>query len=560
MASVSIRWSALVAFAAGVLAGGAVAAPESAPQSIVVTGQRAVSPWVRAESDHVVVLSDAPREDVVQLVEHLERLDALLRAYTADYRVTGAGAEVKTNVVYLDSVDALRRLRPDLSPFVVSLSTDCQGETRRFFMHTHPLPAVEDDKLAVAPLHTGLAYLSRAYARDFLFRHTDVRAPRAWVEGFSTYFSSVMFGTTQMAIGRMPPYVADFFRISDEGAVYLLEYSDVLASDPFKRVRLWAKESDAAGEFTAKAWLLAHYILGAGERRRRLGTFLNAVHRGDDGAAALRAAFGLDVDDAGMTLWRYRLRAAEVLRVEMPAQVRVRPKVVLTTMSAASGEFVLADAVLKGCPARPQGERLLRALEAGAAEVPNVDAGQFALSRARVGYGDPAAALPWLRRAARQPDASADVLVLLARADLKLAERAEADARAAYLDDARAGLARARAREPGSGAVALAGLELSLLADGAPSRDALDGVLAAWDVAHDASSLARAAALAWCYLGDAARAGHVLRMLANDGLGPRLATWAVAFQRRVDAGLTPAAIADEMRRDPDNGTDDDAGW
>jgi hypothetical protein len=48
------------------------------------------------------------------------------------------------------------------------------------------------------------------------------------------------------------------------------------------------------------------------------------------------------------------------------------------------------------------------------------------------------------------------------------------------------------------------------------------------------------------------------RMMANDGVDPRFAAWAAAFQRRVDAGLAPAAIADEMRRDPDDGTDGQA--
>jgi len=131
-----------------------------------------------------------------------------------------------------------------------------------------------------------------------------------------------------------------------------------------------------------------------------------------------------------------------------------------------------------------------------------------------------------------------------------VAARTDAGARAAHLDDARASLARAREREPGSGAVALAGLELPLLADGAPSREALDGVIAAWDVLHDSPALARAAALAWCYLGDAPKAEYVLRMLAATRFNPSMAAWAVEFQRRLDAGLTRAAIADEMRASP----------
>ena len=353
MAGSAVKRTVLFAFAACVLAGGAGAAPDSAPQSIVVTGQRAASAWVRAESAHVAVLSDAPREEVARLVEHLERLEALLRVYTAGYRVTATGPERRTNVVYLDSFNALRRVRPELSPFLVSLTTDCRGTTQSFFLHTQPLPALEDDKLAVAKLHKGLTWLSKAYARDFLLRHTDVRAPRGWVEGFSTYFSSVMFGTRQMVIGRMPADVADFFQISDGGAEYRLEYSDVLASDPFKNVLYWENQRLAASEFQAKAWALAHYILGEAGRRQRLGVFLNAVHRGANGAAALRDAFGLDVDDAGMALWRYRLRDAKVLRVEMPAQMQVRPEIAWTTLSAAAGSLAKFSPAWRYQPTRP---------------------------------------------------------------------------------------------------------------------------------------------------------------------------------------------------------------
>jgi hypothetical protein len=45
-------------------------------------------------------------------------------------------------------------------------------------------------------------------------------------------------------------------------------------------------------------------------------------------------------------------------------------------------------------------------------------------------------------------------------------------------------------------------------------------------------------------------------MLANNGFFERYTAWAVEFQRRLDAGLTLAAIADEMRRKPVDGTDE----
>jgi len=240
-----------------------------------------------------------------------------------------------------------------------------------------------------------------------------------------------------------------------------------------------------------------------------------------------------------------------VLRVDMPWQAR--PEVDVRTMSATSGEFVLADTVLKACPARAQGEALLRTLTTDAARVPNVDAGQLALSRARVDWGDPAAALPWLQKAARAADASADVLALLARANLKLAALVDVGARTPYLDEAFASLGRARGREPRSGAVALAGLEFALLTGEPPGSAPMDRVVAAWQATRDSGSLARAAALAWSYLGDAPKATHVLRMLANDSRDAAMAAWAVQFQRRLDAGLTKAAILDEMRKGLDGG-------
>lgn len=526
------------------LAAGACLAQDPGPQSVVVTGQRGTSPWIRAESAHVVVLSDAPRADVGLLVDHLERLDGLLRAYTDDYRAAGAGPEPKLNLVYLNDVRDLDRIDADKPAEGIALFRDCADGAQGFLVRTEPLTAIADDRLVKAPLDEGLSYVSEAYARHFLYRHTNVRSPSAWIEGFANYFASARFGDKQMVIGRTPPGVGRYFAFLDQGHRYNLDYNDVLGPHPLDHLS-GARAVAGNVEFEARSWILTHYILGASERRKKLLPFLNAIYKGGDPAAALHDVFGLDADDASTALWRYRLRAAEVLRVEeAPGK---RPKIAFTTMSATSGGFLLADAALKACPTRAQGEGLLRTLTADAGAVPNVDAGQLALSRARVDWGDPAAALPWLQRAARHADAGADVLVLHARANLKLAAKLDAGARGAYLDAARASLARAREREPGSGAVALAQLDLALLADGKPSRAVLDDVLAAWRATRDSAPLARAAVLAHCYLVDAPGAEHILRMLSNDTRDAATAAWAVQFQKRLDRGLTLADITGEMR-------------
>jgi len=545
-----IKRTALAAIVVSALAGGVCAAQEAAPQSIVVTGQRGTSSWTRAESAHVVVVSNAAREEVARLVEHLERLDALLRMFTADYGGPAAGPEPKLNLMYLDDSHLLDRVVAD-RPFAgIGLFRDCADGAQGFLVHTEALPAVADDRLSTAPLHEGLSYVSQAYARHFLYRHTDVRRPSLWIEGFADYFAGVAFGTKQMVVGRIPPGVRSYLDYHDKGHEYYLDYDRMLGPDPYKDLQE-TKGKAARVEYQARAWILAHYVLGADERRKGLATFVKAVDQGTDPATALHDAFGLNMGDADKVLWRYQRQGTNAMRVDMPWAAR--PEIAFKTMSAASGEFVLADNVLRACPTRAQGEGLLRTLDTEAAKVPNVEAAQLALSRARVDWGDPAAALPWLQRAAREADASADVLTLLARADLKLAARVNGDARTPYLDEAYATLARARTREPRSGAVALAGLDFALLTGDAPGSAPLDRVIAAWQTTRDSGPLARAAALAWSYLGDVPKATHVLRMLANDTRDPPMAAWAVQLQRRLDAGLTKAAILDEMRKGSGDG-------
>lgn len=545
MVSTVKRTAAAVA-AACTLAAGACAAQGAGSQSVVVTGQRDPSAWVRAESAHLVVLSDAPRDDVALLVDHLERLDGLLRAYTDDYRKASVGPEPKLNLVYLDHVRDLDRVAQGRPSNGIALFRDCADGTQGFLVRTEPLTPIADDQLVKAPLDEGLAYVSQAYARHFLLRHTDVRSPQAWVEGFANYFASVRFGPTQMVIGRPPPGVGRYFYFLDQGNRYDLDYDDVLGLRPLRDLS-GGRRASAWMEFEARSWILAHYVLGAGERRQRLGGFLNAAWKGKPPAAALHDAFGLDVDNASTALWRYRLSSLQVLRVDQPPGPP--PDVALALVPAATGEFLFADAALKACPARAQGEALLRTLTAvaDAGAVPNVDAGQLALSRARVDWGDPAAALPWLERAARRPDAGADVALLLGRANLKLAARHDPAGRAPYLDAARASLAQARAKAPGSGAVALAQLDLALLADGAPGHAVLDDVITAWRQDRDSRPLARAAILAYCWLVDAPRAEHILRLLESDPRDPVTAAWAAAFHRRLDVGLTLADIAAELR-------------
>ncbi|MBW8901293.1 MAG: hypothetical protein JF619_24975, partial [Massilia sp.] len=61
------------------------AAPAPSARRVVVPGLKNQSDWFKAESEHFVVYSDTSRHNVFQLLNNMERLDFMLRAYTKPY-------------------------------------------------------------------------------------------------------------------------------------------------------------------------------------------------------------------------------------------------------------------------------------------------------------------------------------------------------------------------------------------------------------------------------------------------------------------------------------------
>ncbi|WP_373991526.1 hypothetical protein [Duganella sp. BuS-21] len=66
-------------------AGASVSEPN--PAKIVIKGVRDPSVWFRIESQHLIVYSDSDPDQVVQLVNKLERLDYVLRLYLRPFLV-----------------------------------------------------------------------------------------------------------------------------------------------------------------------------------------------------------------------------------------------------------------------------------------------------------------------------------------------------------------------------------------------------------------------------------------------------------------------------------------
>lgn len=514
-------------------------------QSVWVTGTRDPSSWVRAESPHFVVFTDTSTSTATRLLDQLERLDTLLRLYMAPFRKADGEAGRKLTFYYLNGSFGFKRFAPGAPTRAIGMFNSCAAGVLGVGIQVGPIESLKDAELATLPLDEGQSYLFEAYARHFLFRHTDVRGPAAVIEGLAKYFSAVRFSGTQMVIGRTPTGVRRYFNLLDEGYQYEANYEDVFARTyvPEPGYDVEPRVRTKQLEIEARAWALVHYMLSTEERRASMTGFLDAVHHGEPPLQAFERSYGINAGDLSNTMWRYRL-TAKTLRVELP---RADPVPIATqVLSRAAGEFVLAEARRASCPDAAEGQDLLRSATKQAARMGNSDVARAGIARIQVDWGgvdDVAQALPTLRQAATANPDDADAAYWLGRAELRLAENDPARLAAAQAD-----LARATSLRPGEPTFALARLQAALKAWPEPDRAALDAAIAAWHGARDNNALAREAVLAYAWRGDQVNASHVLQVLSNDTRDADSRAWAADWRARLEKGVAPAALFAEMRR------------
>ncbi|WP_457421139.1 hypothetical protein [Roseateles sp. P5_E7] len=548
-------WASALAAALCLLSACSASAQQAGPSNLerveVAGKKREVSKWFRAESEHFVVYSDASEEDVSPLLDNLEKLDHVLRIYTVPGDQTerqAAQSDPKLTLYYHSRVSDLSEIDNARPADAVGLYSSCASGVQGFGVHVERIPSLGDEQLDKSPLNDSLSHVFEAYARHFLYRHTDIRMPTSYIDGFAQYFSSVRFSQGQMVVGRAPKAIAGYLNFIGEGRQYSLEYDDVL-QESLANARNAAGAAGVRLEFEAKSWLMTHYMLSSEDKRKRLNQYLVLVGRGVSPTMAFERAFDMKTSDISEVLWRYGLRGTQALRVSHPSLPAAR--VAFRTLPRATGEFVLADAALKSCPSRQAGEALLKKVGALAARFPGDDLARLTLSRAQIDWGNPQDALSALDAILQDDDANFEARYLLGMANLRLAERSEGEARRSQLQAAQGHLQRARGLNPQSSEAAFAAFKAEVAATDAPGSAALEGVISAWQTSREVDAFGRSAALAYAFAGNADKAYQTLGSLAQNARAEPMARWAKQWQTRLQAGVTRGEILAEMRRSPE---------
>lgn len=518
------------------------AGPGPVAQSITVQGQKNPSPWFKAESQHFIVYSDTSQQGVSLLLDNLERLDFLLRTYARPYLKPQPHAP-KLTLYYHGKVAALKGHGGKAPPDALGMYRSCSTGVQAAGVLLEPVPLPDNARLSTAPANDTLSSLFEGYARHFLYRHTDIRAPLSFIEGFAQYFAGVRFSSDQLVVGKSPPGAAAYLNFIEDGHRYSLDYDDVLAGNDSDG-RHDAGVAAIRLEFRARSWLLTHFMLSNDDNRNRLARYLDLANRGTPAAKALETAYGIAPGQLGPMLWRYRRSNAKVLQVEVPDLPTAQ--VVFTSLPDTVTPYVMLDAALKTCPDRDTGAALLA--RAGASGPPNHPLARLALSRAQIGWGNPEDAIPALRQLAGDGHGNAEAVYLLGLAHLGAARRQQGEARAASLEAARRHLVDAVNADPASAAASHALLRTELDSGEPLTETAVVAAQLAWDQGREVSVYVRAAALVHAYAGNSAKSRQALAVLARNRQEPAVAAWAADWQARLQAGVDRDDLLAELRR------------
>ncbi|MFO1389469.1 hypothetical protein [Cellvibrio sp.] len=507
---------------------------------IVINGQQRDSDWFRAESTHFIVYSDTKREHVYHLINKLERFDYLLRLYAKPN--TSSESEPKLTLYYQSNYKDLKKIDKEQPSYAIGLYNSCTQGVQAFATHMY-YGANPDVPLEKQPENEGLSYIFEAYARHFLYRHTDIRSPNWYIDGFAQYFANTRFSDKETVLGIPPQSIRDYLMyISGGNTYYSLDYKDILLDNDTKGHNVGG-EAGVKLEFQARAWALTHYILSSNENIQRFRAYNQLVAAGTERTKAFEQSFGFPVKKLSNYLWKYKRKSAEGLKLNLTTGGN--QDIQFSSLPISANTLVLADAAIKSCPTPDNGKSLLQNIANEAKKYPTSDYAQTILSRAQINWGDAKSTLPYLSSIAKGDNAEA--FYLLGAAQLRLAGTSQGEEKTTYLKAAQSNLLKAISLNPTAAETQYAYFQAGLLAHEMPTEETFSAAIKARTLAPEVGSYLRVAALSHAYLKQIPETEATLDLMARNSRDPKMAEWAKTWQAKLSSGVARSALLAEMR-------------
>ncbi len=505
---------------------------------------RPQSQWVRAESQHFVVYSDAGKPDIQVLLSRMEKFRYMLRSYLR--QDTGNDSDTtKTELFYLSHEQDLGIAQPDGPEYAIGLYKGCEDGAEGYGVHMY-YNAQSTLPLEKQPDNEGLGYIFQAYARHYFYANSNDRQPLWFRDGFANYMSTARFDGNEAIIGMAPTAMARYLNLIGNMMPYSLNYKDVL-QDQDSNGHSTVGLAGVHNEFQVRSWLLVHYILSSQANRQKFHTYIDAVNAGQPPLKAFQTSFGMTAGQLDNTLWQYRRTHLEALKLKFKALPEA--DVTFDTQPGSAEHLLMWHAALRTCPSSTYGPELLKKVRAEAPKYPQSPLAQLAASRAEILWGDPKAALPYLTQATTNTSSDTEAFHLLGRTWLALATHQGGEARQISLKAALTAFGHASVLDPKAADTAWYFYRTQVLLNGTPDEDGEGAALLAWQQAPQIDTYALHAGLVYAHLGRKAEALQALHSVADNPRGRSLSATAKMWIGRIESGVDDAALLDAMRAD-----------
>ncbi len=327
---------------------------------------RAADTWIKAESAHFVIYSDAPEKKTRTYVKKLEAFRALTNLLLGS---GDSGPQVKFEIYLLNDGDQMLVVRPSFSRYVGGVYFNCAEGTSAYGAAQNGGDIMdEQDQSQITLFHE--------YSHYVMFQHARTYYPAWYVEGFAEYLSTADPKNGTISIGE-----------NNQGRSYLLAEDhwigfDRVLNPDFGFTGDKSNDPTEIESFYAQSWLLTHFMLSDPARAKALNAYFAALGRGGDPIKSWEDTTGIKVATLHTTLDRY---SSKMFYLNVP--VADYPDSDIQVAPVAAGASLLDRSLLTTCMPPDQGKAVLARLQADRAAQPGDIDLALAATRAELLYG-----------------------------------------------------------------------------------------------------------------------------------------------------------------------------
>jgi tetratricopeptide (TPR) repeat protein len=473
----------------------------------------AAAKWREAKTDHFVIYSEESTGDLRAFAERLERFDSAMR-YIRQVPAAELGAASRVTVYVVGGVNSVQRLAGDKSGMVAG-----------FYI---PRAA---GSVAVVPRRAGSGQqwdmnaetvFFHEYGHHFFYQNFAGAFPSWFSEGFAEFHSTARFDPD----GSVGLGLPALHRAYGLGAFNGLSVDNMVSMTGETRLRPEQTEL-----LYGKGWLLTHYLTFEEKRAGQLGNYLKLINQGQPSREAALTAFG-DLKKLDGELEDYmRRRRLSFVRIA-PGAIRTGPIAIRDLRAGEEAVMQLRIRSDRGVDEK-QAKEVMTEMRRRAAPYPGDPAVQAQLAEAEYDAGNYAEADAAADRAISAEATHLDALIYKAMARMKLAEDSND---ATKWREVRRLIGAANRVDPDHPEPLILFYTSYMRQGIAPTRNAVDGLNRAFELAPQDNSLRMAAAYQYLQDDKADDARAALAPIAFHPHGGETRKFAASVIAAIDGG------------------------